>query len=212
MKYSIRVSRVTQEIEKHHSSLFHFTCIIYSLPPLSSLLSPSSLSPSLPSPSYLALPAGATATLQFTGQASVSEYETLLLSLTYVNTASEPTSGNRSIAITLSDGVHQDMTAVIVIVILQNDSPLTVQASETRLRYVEGDQGLAVGALSGVTLVDEDRDAVIRRLTISLSGGLESSSESLVVDTSSVVPGGGLVLVVAGINFTATSSLQNYQV
>jgi hypothetical protein len=151
--------------------------------------------------------------LRFTGQASVREYESLLLSLTYTNMATEPTSGNRSIVLTISDGIHQDMTAVIVIVVLSNDSPLTIQASTTRLTYREGDQGIAVGTLSGVTLMDEDRDALIRRLTLSLNGSQESS-EGLVVDTSPVIPGGGLTSVVGngGIIFTATSSLQNYQV
>ena len=154
---------------------------------------------------------GSTVTLQFTGQASVGDYESLLLTLTYSNTAIEPTSGNRSIVITLSDGIHQDMTAVIVIVVLSNDSPLTIQATMTRLAYQEGDQGLAVGALSGITLVDNDRDALIQRLTLTLNGSRESN-EGLVVDTSPVTPGGGLINVESDMTFTTTSSLQNYQV
>lgn len=157
---------------------------------------------------------GSTATLQFTGQASVTEYESLLLSLTYINTASEPTSGNRSIIITLSDGIHQDMTAVIVIVILVNDSPLTLQANVTTLTYREGDQSLAVGVLSGVMLMDADTDSIIQSLALTLRGIREEGSEALVVDTSSIVPGGGLVRVSgdSSTGFTTVSSLQNYQV
>lgn len=102
---------------------------------------------------------------------------------------------------------------MIVIVIQLNDNPLTIQAGMTRLSYREGDQGLAVGTLSGVTLVDEDRDALIQRLTITLNGSQEGS-EGFVVDTSPVIPGGGLTSVGANgdITFTTTSSLQNYQV
>ena len=151
-------------------------------------------------------------TLRFTGRASVSEYESLLRSLTYLHTASEPTSGNRSISITLSDGLHQDMTAVIVIVILRNDNPLTLQASVTRLTYREGDQSIPVGMQSGITLVDGDRDALIRRLVFTLNGSLEGGSEVMVVDTSAVLPGGGLLGGGARIELTRTNSLQNYQV
>lgn len=96
-------------------------------------------------------------------------------------------------------------------VILLNDSPLTVQATLKRLTYQEGQQGLAVGALSGITLVDEDRDALIQSLTITLNNSRESS-EILVVDTSPITPGGGLIDAGSSITFTNTSSLQNYQV
>lgn len=153
---------------------------------------------------------GSTASLVFNGPASVAEYEFLLRSLTYINTNVEPMPGNRSISITLSDGIHQDMTAVIVIVILTNDNPLSLRAGTTKLTYTEGDTGIAVGTLSGVTLVDADNDAMIEFLVISLNGSFESG-ESLVVDTSSVVPGGSLRSGVE-IELTQTSSLQNYQV
>ena len=68
-------------------------------------------------------------TLQFTGSSTVLSYETLLRSLTYTNTNPEPTPGNRSITITISDGIHNDVTAVIVIVVLLNDNPITLQVT-----------------------------------------------------------------------------------
>jgi len=69
----------------------------------------------------------ASSTLRFTGTSSIASYESLLRSLTYTNSAPEPTPGNRSITITISDGIHSDVTAVIVIVVLANDNPLTIQ-------------------------------------------------------------------------------------
>lgn len=69
----------------------------------------------------------ASSTLRFTGTSSIASYESLLRSLTYTNSAPEPTPGNRSITITISDGIHSDVTAVIVIVVLVNDNPLTIQ-------------------------------------------------------------------------------------
>ena len=68
-------------------------------------------------------------TLRFTGSSTILSYETLLRSLTYTNTNPEPTPGNRSITITISDGIHNDVTAVIVIVVLLNDNPITLQVT-----------------------------------------------------------------------------------
>lgn len=149
--------------------------------------------------------------LHFNGQASVSDYESLLLSLTYAHTATEPIPGNRSITFVLSDGIHQDMTAVLVIVVLINDNPLTLQSDTTRLTYSEGDAAIPAGVLSGVTLMDGDRDALVESLEIGLSGVLQSGSEAVVVDTSAVIPGGDLISG-SNIVITQTSSLQNYQV
>ncbi len=139
----------------------------------------------------------------------MSDYESLLLSLTYLNSASEPTSGNRSVSITLSDGVHQDVAAVIIIVILSNDNPLSLVADTQTLTFTEGDAAIDVGRLSGVTLVDADRDSMVHNLTITLTGSLEEGRESLVVDSS--VLGGGLTPSVL-IQITQSSSLQSYQV
>ena len=149
-----------------------------------------------------------TVTLHFDGQANIAEYQTLLLSLTYTNAADEPMSGNRSISITVSDGIHQNMTAVIVVVVLRNDNILTLRAETLQYNYTEGDNGIA---LSGIVLFDEDRDAMIEQLVITLNGDLESDKESLVVDTSSILPGGGLTSR-REVELTQVSSLQNYQV
>lgn len=147
--------------------------------------------------------------LQFTGPASVSAYQSLLLSLTYSNSAPEPSPGNRSISLTLSDGMHRDMTAVIVVVILTNDSPLSLRADTTRLTFTEGDLAVSVGALSGVTLMDADREALVESLAVRLSGAREGGAEMLVMDATAV---GGALESGDNITITRTSSLQSYQV
>lgn len=103
------------------------------------------------------------------------------------------------------------MSAVLVIVILQNDNVLFLQASEELLMFSEDDRVIEVGTLSGVTLVDEDREAMMERLVISLEGSLEVGVESLVVDTLSVLPEGGLVSS-NRIEINRLSSIQSYQV
>lgn len=151
--------------------------------------------------------------LRFTGGATVAEYQSLLLSLTYVNFESEPTSGNRSISISISDGIHQDMTAVIIIIILSNDNPLIILSANDRLEYSEGDVAIAVGMFSGIILVDDDGEAVVENLTLTLINSLESDKEFLVVDNSTLYPqGGGGLISGASVVLTRPSSLQNYQV
>ena len=151
--------------------------------------------------------------LRFDGRAEVSQYESLLLSLTYTNFLSEPTPGNRSISITVSDGIHQDMTAVIVIVILQNDNPLTIISNGIVVDYIEGDVALAVGVISAITLIDEDRNAMIENLTVSLVGALEQDKEFLVVNSSALYPPGrGGLLIGARIVLTQPNTLQSFQV
>lgn len=149
-------------------------------------------------------------TLNFTGSGTVATYQSLLLSLTYINLAAEPTPGNRTVTITLSDGLQQDMTVVIVIVVLDNDNPLTVEIVNSIVVYTEGDVSVRVGELSGITLVDQDGDSALTSLTLSLGSSLERNSEFLVVDTSAI--GGQGFVDGTVIQLTQTSSLANYQV
>ena len=148
--------------------------------------------------------------LEFTGAASVSVYQSLLLSLTYTNLADEPTPGNRTITITLSDGLQQDMTVVIVIVVLNNDNGLVIEVPNPNLVYTEGDVSIRVGELSEISLIDQDRDSVVTSLTLTLIGALEEDNEFLVVDTTAI--GGDGFIDGAVIELTETSSLANYQV
>lgn len=137
-------------------------------------------------------------------------YQSLLLSLTYTNLANEPTPGNRTVTITLSDGLQQDMTVVIVIVVLNNDNGLIIQVLNPNLVYTEGDVSVRVGELSEISLIDQDQDSVVTSLTLTLSGVLEEDKEFLVVDTTAI--GGGGFIDGAVIELTQTSSLANYEV
>lgn len=145
--------------------------------------------------------------VQLSGSATVQEYEAALLSLTYTNNASEPTPGNRTVTITVSDGIQQDVAVVIVIVILVDDNALSIQPSTSQLVFTEGQDNLAIGVMM---LVDVDRDPVIENLTITLTGSLDQDNEFLSVNTSSVtneaLPDGSVIRI------TTRSPLENYQV
>ena len=148
--------------------------------------------------------------LQFSGRATVQEYTVVLRSLTYSNNAPEPTPGNRNISITVSDGIQQDVTVVIVIVILADDNPLTIQVSTSQLVFTEGDVSFAAGLLSGVRLVDADRDSFVENLTITLVGGRDQDNEFLSINSSYItdeeVPDGSMIRI------SRRNSLSNYQV
>ena len=148
--------------------------------------------------------------LQFSGRATVQEYMAILRSLTYSNTAPEPTPGNRSVSITVFDGLQQDVTIVIVIVILADDNPLTLQVSAPQLVFTEGDMSLAVGLTSGAILVDADREAFVENLTVSLIGSRDQDNEFLSINASYItdeeIPDGAMIRI------SSRSSLVNYQV
>ena len=139
----------------------------------------------------------------------MADYESLLRAVTYDNIAPEPTPGNRYINITLFDGRHRDITAVIIIVVLVNDNPLMIQADTQRLTYTEGDVVLAVGVDSGLRLLDSDRDATVVYLRVSLEGSLEPTREFVVLD---VGPLGGGVEQGLEVIVNQTGSLTGYQV
>ncbi len=104
------------------------------------------------------------------------------------------------------------MTAVIVIVVLQNDSPLTIRTNGDVLSFAEGDVALAVGTVSAAVLVDEDRDAMIQNLTLSLVGALEDSREFIVINTLAIYPENGGLQTGTEITLTLPGTIGNYQV
>ena len=120
-------------------------------------------------PSEITLVEQTTTTIRLYGEASTSLYETLLRSISYENTALEPTPGNRSVTITAHDGIHDAASTVIVIVILKNDNPLQLSSNVLRFNFTEGDEVLSVGEQSGVTLSDDDQNGMVYNLTISLT-------------------------------------------
>jgi hypothetical protein len=56
----------------------------------------------------------ATGELTFTGDASLADYQTVLRSVTYANSATEPTVGNRTLRFTVDDGTATSTAEVVV--------------------------------------------------------------------------------------------------
>lgn len=153
--------------------------------------------------------AGNKQTLLIEGPATVEQYQSLLVSTTYMNALSEPTPGNRSVSITVFDGVHQGMTAVFVIVVIINDNPIQLEAVfPTSISLVEGGNLTSrVGMVAGLTLSDGDKNEVLTHLNVSLFGPMEPLSESV-----SIVIEGELMESSNNITYDQPGSLSDYQV
>ena len=141
--------------------------------------------------------------ISITGQGSVSLYQTLLHAVMYNNPTSNPTPGNRTISITVYDGEHNAVTVVLVMVVRINDNPLVLSSNILRFSFVEGNTTLA---LDTVTVSDEDKDAMVYNLSISLSSQ-EQDKEYI-----SVSAFGSVITDPALIEINQPASIADYQV
>lgn len=148
-------------------------------------------------------------TLLVEGPASVQQYQALLSSTTYENALSEPTSGNRSISITVFDGSHRGMTAVLVIVVLVNDNPIQLEAAfDTSITLVEGGNLTSrIGMVAGLVLSDADNEETLTQLSVTLSGAREPGSENI-----AVVLDGELTESSTSVMYDQPGGLSDYQV
>jgi len=153
--------------------------------------------------------AGDRQTILIAGQATVEQYQALLISTTYENTLSEPTPGNRSISITVFDGSHQGMTAVLVIVVMVNDNPIQLEAAlNTSISLVEGGNLTSrIGAVAGLMLSDGDKEEILTHLNVSLSGQLEPTRESISAEIE-----GEQITSRSSITYEQPGSLSDYEV
>lgn len=115
--------------------------------------------------------------ISISGQGSTSLYQTILRAVSYSNPTSNPTPGNRTISIVVYDGQHNAVTVVLVMVVRANDSPLVLASNIARFSFVEGNTSVM---LDTVTISDEDENAFVYNLSISL-GSLEQGKERISV-------------------------------
>ena len=149
-------------------------------------------------------PSGGETQLSFTGPSSVSNYQDLIRSLSYSNTASEPTPGNRTLTITVSDGAFTDQITLIIRVLIVNDSPLQLNGSRLMFPFYEGNTTIE---LYGFLLYDPDEGTQVHSLNISLSGSLEAEREEI-----SVTAFGDVITSSDTISLTTVDSISTYQV
>jgi hypothetical protein len=95
----------------------------------------------------------ATGVLNFTGSASLVDYQTLLRSLTYTNSSSNPTATNRNIIIRVNDGIEDSAPAARSIQIQANAAP-SISIVGSTLTYTENQGALAID--NALTVTDTD--------------------------------------------------------
>lgn len=140
--------------------------------------------------------------LSFVGPSSVSNYQELIRLLSYSNTAPEPTPGNRTLTISVSDGVFTTQTSLTIRVITVNDNPLQLNGTMLVFPFYEGNTTIQ---LYGFLLYDPDEGTQVHSLNISLSGSLED-------EEISVTAFGDVIASSDTISLTTVDSISTYQV
>ena len=119
------------------------------------------------------------------GTASLIEFEEMLKTLQYVNTAEEPTPGNHNLEITVDDGQDASLPSFITVtVISMNDPPyldLDNTENETGFNNTFTENGPAVSISSdNVQITDNDVDSLINYIQVVIQNPEDGSDESVV--------------------------------
>lgn len=136
---------------------------------------------------------GSVLTLTFSGVASPAQYQDLLKTITYRNTAVSPTGGIRAIYVTANDGVLSSQTAISTLDVIEGHNPPQLDANEN---VVGVDHVVVMPSGSSVVIGGELR--------------IEDDSATLVSAEAYIVNAAGLAerlsISTAGTGITATYS------
>ena len=138
-----------------------------------------------------------------TGSNTAEVYQYIIYSVYYINTALEPSPGIRNISITLSDGAHETVNVISILVAVRNDNPLQLTANILNYVFYEGNTSIPI---AGLVLSDVDDISLIYSLNISLVGAdVNESMEYLSVEAFGNTTISPIVL-------NSVSTLAEYQV
>ncbi len=119
------------------------------------------------------------------GTSSIANYQTAIKSLTYINDNEDPTAGDRTIDITVSDGyLFSQIATATITVIPVNDNPVISGESEAAI-YASGDN-LVILPYPIITDIDND---TLKSATITISSGFVAGGEDVLsfTPTSNIV-------------------------
>ena len=117
-----------------------------------------------------------TNTLTLSGPAEVAEFQSVLRSLHYVNIASEPVPGLRTIEIVASDAMATSMAAIATISIAAINDPPTLSAMGSGRPYMEGGDPVSLFLENTVSLRDSD-NSVLSSVEVVIENALDGPSE-----------------------------------
>ena len=114
--------------------------------------------------------------LTLSGISSPEIYQSILRSLTYINTQPEPSGAPRNVEIVVIDSIQLSQPLLLTIEVeLRNDNCPMISLSRPMLSFSEGSVSLPVGSEAGLLLQDEDFqfNTSIQRVLI-IFGGFET--------------------------------------
>jgi large repetitive protein len=148
----------------------------------------------------------ATGTMTLTGSSSVTNYQTALASITYVNTSDNPSGAPRTVTITANDGlVNSTPVTDTINVTPVNDAPV-VTAGHT-LNYTENQAATAFDPAITVTDVDS---ANLASATVQITGNYANGQDVLGFTTQNGISG-SFNAATGTLSLSGSSSVANYQ-
>ena len=147
-----------------------------------------------------------TGVLTLSGTDTVANYQTVLRSVTYVNSSQNPSALTRGITWTATDGTGPGSTTSSITVVNVNDAPI-VTPSVPSINYTENDAATTLDG--GITVTDVD-NTNLTGATITISANFQSGADVLsftpVGSVTGIYNAGTGVLTLSG-----TDTLANYQ-
>jgi hypothetical protein len=127
-----------------------------------------------------------TGTLTLTGNATPSDYQTALRSVTYRNTSDNPGTANRTVSFSISDSSSTALASRDVLVTAVDDTPTMSGTTGSSMQYTENDASTVVDP--GVTLTDVDTPTY-SSATVRISGNFNSAQDALSFTDQSGITG-----------------------
>jgi VCBS repeat-containing protein len=152
--------------------------------------------------------AGVAAVSLDSGEMTITQAEAVLQATLYHHTdTNDPTAGNRTIAITLSDGDIDSRVATTTITVARvNDAPVFTDVGAT-LAYIEGAAAEAIDAT--LTITDVDSTDIVSA-TVTIDSGLVSTEDLLAFASTPRITG-SFDASTGVLTLTGATTLANYE-
>ncbi len=155
-----------------------------------------------------------TGVLTLTGTASVADYQQVLRTLKYENSASPMTGSSRTIAFTVSDGIADSGVAVLNLSLVANAAPVVdLNGAAGGIHFAasfdEGDPATLIVSPS-LTISDAD-GSTLSYLQVALNNRQDGSAESLSVDVGATGISANYNASTGVLLLSGTATLADYQ-
>jgi len=149
-----------------------------------------------------------TGTMTLTGSATLANYQTALRSVTYRNTSENPSTLQRTVSFTVTDGCVNSNTVTRNITITSVcDAPVLANIETSALAYTENQAATAI--TSAITISDVD-SANLTGGTIQITGNYASAEDVLAFTAASGITGSWNSST-GTMTLTGSATLANYQ-